>query len=148
MAADHICANLLTGSVSFSISDIEFISQKIHMRVSARVAGCKNECIPSIRKSINFKMSIFIVICCLPGKDLLQLRRPKPDTAFSRDVSASGIPLLDVFRRQRFLKLNFFHNNLNLFSHPKIDYFHTGPFSNVFFLLSLHLYKYFIYESV
>lgn len=53
LAADHVCANLLTGSVSFSVSDIEFISQKIHMHVSARIAGCKNECIPSIRKSIN-----------------------------------------------------------------------------------------------
>lgn len=53
LAADHICASLLTGSVSFSVSDIEFISQKVHMHVSARIAGCKNESIPSIRKSIN-----------------------------------------------------------------------------------------------
>lgn len=50
LAADHVCANLLTGSVSFSISDIKFISQKIHMHVSARIAGCKNDCIQSIRK--------------------------------------------------------------------------------------------------
>lgn len=45
----------------------------------------------------------FIVIYFLPGKCLLQFRRPKPEIAFSRNVSASGIPLLDVFRRQRFL---------------------------------------------
>lgn len=107
LAADHVCASLLTGSVSFSISDVEFISQKTHTHISARIAGCKNECIPSIRKSINLKISIFIVIYCLPGKGLLQFRRPKPDTAFSRDVSASGIPLVDIFRRQRFLKKNF-----------------------------------------
>lgn len=50
LAADHVCANLLTGSVSFSISDIKFISQKIHIHVSARIAGCKNDYIQSIRK--------------------------------------------------------------------------------------------------
>jgi len=54
LAADQVCADLLTGSVSFRVSDVELISQKIHVHVSAGIAGCKKERIPSIRKSINW----------------------------------------------------------------------------------------------
>lgn len=73
---------------------------------AVRMIASEKLLIQSIKKLLIRLIQILYIclIYCLPGKDLLQFRRPKPDTAFSCAMSASGIPLNDVFRRQRFLK--------------------------------------------
>lgn len=126
LATDHVCANKLTSFVPLNISNVQFISQKVCIIISVGMAGCKAlilqisiqhivtcTSVPlldsylKINKISHQKLGRgYIVMQYLPGNNLLQFRRLKPDIAFSRSTYALGIPLLDVLRRHRFLKTN------------------------------------------